>query len=110
MEIMARPRKSRLVPSLATFAEELVRILSQHTERVVDGARVKLEREIATLRREVTRLRAASANGSVKRGGRPRSARACSVAGCGQPHVARGLCKNHYQQLRYKERLARTNG
>jgi hypothetical protein len=103
MEIMARPRKSRLVPSLATFAEELVRILSQHTERVVDGARKKLEREITVLRREVSRLRAA-APASSSRGGRPRSARACSVAGCGRPHVARGLCKNHYQQLRYKER------
>jgi hypothetical protein len=107
---MARPRKSRLVPSLATFAEELVRILSQHTERVVEGARAKLEREIATLRKEVTRLRASGAvNGGQRRSGRPQSARACSVAGCGSPHVARGLCKNHYQQLRYKERLARTN-
>jgi hypothetical protein len=100
---MPRPRKSRLVPSLSTFAEELVRVLNAHVDRTVDEARARLEAELSSLRREVSRLRL-RASAPATRGGRPRSSRACTVAGCDQPHVARGLCKNHYQQLRYKER------
>ncbi len=102
---MARPRKSRLVPSLTTFAEELVRTITEHVDRSVAGARLSLEGELSRLRREVTRLRERRAV-PAGRGGRPKSTRVCSVRGCGEPHVARGLCKNHYQQTRYAERKA----
>ena len=102
---MARPKKNRLVPSLTTFAEELVRLLSEHVDRTVDRARASLSDELHALKREVAQLqKRAPAERPGKRGGRPRSERACSVRGCGEPHVARGLCKNHYQQLRYAER------
>jgi hypothetical protein len=100
---MARPRKSRLVPSLATFAEELVRTITEHVDRSLAGARSEIAGELTQLRREVARLRERRAAGPG-RGGRPKSTRVCSVRGCGQPHVARGLCKNHYQQARYAER------
>ncbi len=93
---MPRPRKSRLVPSLSTFAEELVRVLNAHVDRTVTEARSRLEAEIGSLRREVARLRIREAGPASARGGRPRSSRSCSVAGCELPHVARGLCKNHY--------------
>ncbi|HZS36330.1 MAG TPA: hypothetical protein VFF06_05865 [Polyangia bacterium] len=104
---MARPRKSRLVPSLTTFAEELVRAITEHVDRSVAAARQSIEDEIAHLKRDLSRLRerARSANGGgAHGGGRPKSTRTCSERGCGEPHVARGLCKNHYQQLRYAER------
>jgi hypothetical protein len=104
---VARPRKSRLVPSLTTFAEELVRVITEHVDRSVASARASIEDELAGLKRDVQRLRARArpaANGHG--GGRPKSTRLCSERGCGEPHVARGLCKNHYQQLRYAERKA----
>ncbi|HEY7958178.1 MAG TPA: hypothetical protein VII38_22920 [Polyangia bacterium] len=101
---MARPRKSRLVPSLTTFAEELVRAITEHVDRGLAETEGRLAREVAQLRREVARLRARGQAGATGAGGRPKSARLCSVRGCAQPHVARGLCKNHYQQLRYAER------
>jgi hypothetical protein len=100
---MARPRKSRLVPSLATFAEELVRAITDHVDRSVLTARQSIEGEIADLKRELARLRERRPT-RAGHGGRPKSARTCSERGCEEPHVARGLCKNHYQQLRYAER------
>jgi hypothetical protein len=108
---MARPKKSRLVPSLTTFAEELVRVLSEHVDRAVDQARASLSDELHALSREVAQLRARVPSGPPgKRGGRPRTERVCSVRGCDQPHIARGLCKNHYQQLRYAERKSASAG
>jgi hypothetical protein len=101
---MGRPRKSRLVPSLTQFAEELVRLVTEHIDRSVGSARAALGAELKRLRREVARL---GGGRDGARGGRPRSRRACSVRGCSEPHVARGLCKNHYQQLRYAERRGR---
>jgi len=99
---MARPRKSRLVPSLATFAEELVRVLTTHVDRTVADARRSLEGELHRLRRDLSRLLASDAAGA--HGAARRSTRSCSVAGCQRPHVARAFCKNHYQQARYRER------
>jgi len=107
---MARPRKSRLVPSLTTFAEELVRAITEHVDRGLAATGDRLAREVAELRREVARLRARGEAGTPGAGGRPKSARACSVRGCAQPHVARGLCKNHYQRLRYAERKESVEG
>ncbi|HUS68180.1 MAG TPA: hypothetical protein VMZ28_26785 [Kofleriaceae bacterium] len=107
---MARPRKSRLVPSLSTFAEELVRVLTEHVDRAVSDARRALEVELRQLRREVRRARVRGAEPAAGPSGRPRSRRHCSVRGCTSPHVARGLCKNHYQRLRYAERKINDGG
>ena len=101
---MPRPRKSRLVPSVSTFAEELVRSITEHVDRRIGELQEDLEAKLAGLERNLARLRASATPAT---GGRPRKTRLCSVAGCGQPHIARGLCKNHYQQLRYAERKQR---
>lgn len=102
---MARPRKSRLAPSLITFADELVRIVGGRVDRAVAELRDSLEGELKALRRDVSRLEArARGPAAPGKAGRPRSFRTCSQRGCNQPHVARGLCKNHYQQLRYVEK------
>ena len=109
---MPRPRKSRLLPSLAVVCDEIVRQLGDTVEEVVAGHRAEiaaelraLRREIAQLARRVERVPQVQASGRV---GRPRSERTCSVKGCVQAHVARGLCKNHYQQMRYMEKKAAT--
>jgi len=107
---MARPRKSRLVPSLTTFAEELVRAITEHVDRSLASTRESIEDEIAHLKRDLARLRERARGSSAPHGGgRPKSTRVCSERGCGEPHVARGLCKNHYQQLRYSERKGATH-
>ena len=66
------------------------------------GNELLISLEVAQLARRVERAPQIS-NGRV---GRPRSDRICSVKGCEQSHVARGLCKNHYQQMRYVEKKA----
>jgi hypothetical protein len=101
--MVPRPRKSRLVPSVSLFAEELVRTISDHVDKRLDELRESLDKEIQALRRDVARLRASGVAPAAHMG-RPRTSKLCSVKGCGLPHVARGLCKNHYQQLRYAER------
>jgi hypothetical protein len=105
---MPRPRKSRLAPSLVTFAEELMRLVGVEVARRVADATGTLGDELRALRAEVRRLRAVerqASRGRPPRGrGRPRSTKVCSARGCSEPHVARGLCKNHYQRLRYAER------
>jgi hypothetical protein len=104
--MVPRPRKSRLVPSVGLFAEELVRAISEHVDKRLDALRESLEGELNALRRDVQRLRA-SGVAPTAHTGRPRSTKLCSVKSCGLPHIARGLCKNHYQQLRYAERKQR---
>ena len=107
---MPRPRKSRLLPSLAVVCEEVIRQLGDTVEEVGAGHRAEIAAELRALRREVAqlarRLERAPQLTSAGRVGRPRSERTCSVKGCVQPHVARGLCKNHYQQMRYMEKKA----
>ena len=106
---MPRPRKSRLLPSLAIACEELLRQVGAHVEEILAEHQAEVTAELRALRREVAQLARRVertpqiANGRV---GRPRSDRTCSVKGCEQPHVARGLCKNHYQQMRYVEKKA----
>jgi hypothetical protein len=101
---MGRPRKSRLIPSITLFVEELVRHLGERVDRAVAGSTALLRDELGQLKRELVRLRAERAAAPAGRTGRPRTVRVCSVRGCDQPHVARGLCKKHYQRLRYAER------
>ncbi|HJZ87238.1 MAG TPA: hypothetical protein VKN99_18820 [Polyangia bacterium] len=106
---MPRPRKSRLVPSLVTACEELLRHIGDQVEAALRRQREELLAEIVRLRHElalVARRSGRLAEAPLSRVGRPRSDRMCSVKGCGQPHVARGLCKNHYQQMRYVEKKA----
>jgi hypothetical protein len=42
------------------------------------------------------------------RGRRAGQRAACSVAGCGRPVLAKGLCRSHYYRARYKAQKAGT--
>ena len=47
--------------------------------------------------------------GAGGRGGRRGGQRAiCSVAGCGRPVLAKGLCRSHYYRARYRAQKAGT--
>jgi len=102
---MSRPRTSQLSAALSAFVKELAatmgdqaaQAVAQHS-RSYDGAINEVRGELRRLAKRVERL-------SATRSGRPaRDARRCKVEGCFQPHVARGYCKNHYQQTRYREK------
>gem|GEM_PF-4168917 len=105
---MARPRKPRFAPLLAPFGEELLRVVRAEISRqLVSTVENAVHKATQPLRTEIVRLRRQLAQKPAdkpRHRGRPRSSRLCSARGCEQPHVARGLCKNHYQRLRYAER------
>jgi hypothetical protein len=46
--------------------------------------------------------------GGRGRGRRAGQRAACSVAGCGRPVLAKGLCRSHYYRARYKAQKAGT--
>ena len=102
---MPRKRSSRLLPTVTTLLEELTRDL---VERVRASLAESLESQAATvaeLRVDVRRLERRLERLPPSRGGRGgRDVRRCRVAGCEEPHVAKGFCKNHYQQTRYREK------
>ncbi|HEY3358751.1 MAG TPA: hypothetical protein VGQ83_36220 [Polyangia bacterium] len=102
---MARKRKSRLLPAMQSFMEELAReIGTQVTEALADHAR-RADATVGELRAEIRRLEKRLDRAPALRGGRPaRDVRRCKVEGCFQPHVAKGYCKNHYQQTRYRDK------
>jgi hypothetical protein len=105
---MPRPRKSRLQPALAVVCEELIGQMATHLQAALSQQREELGRELGALRRQVAQLskRVARDSAGAAKVGRPRSERTCAVEGCTLVHIARGLCKNHYQQMRYVERKA----
>src|SRR5947208_691373 len=90
---------------MPSAAKAMSSTTTEHVDRSVAAARQSLEDDLARLKRDLVRLRERSRGPlAAHGGGRPKSTRVCSERGCGEPHVARGLCKNHYQQLRYAER------
>ena len=106
---MPRLRKDRLIPSITTYNEELIRTISASIKREVALGTEAVRRGLLELQREIGRLGGvltAKKSAPRGRGGRPRSHKTCTVRGCGLPHVARGLCKNHYQAARYAEKMA----
>jgi hypothetical protein len=105
---MPRARKSQLLPSLASACDELMRQIAEQVEVIVGRHRDEIAGELRALRRELSSAvrRVGRAGAPSARVGRPRSSRTCSVKDCLQAHVARGLCKNHYQQMRYVEKKA----
>jgi hypothetical protein len=46
--------------------------------------------------------------GGRGRGRRASARAACSVAGCGRPVLAKGLCRSHYYRARYRAQKAGT--
>ena len=99
------------MPALAIFVEELTHDLLQRVSAIVAADGDASRADIRELQREVRRLGRRVARRLAGRPGRPpQGVRKCSVRGCPQPHVAKGLCKNHYQQVRYREKKAGVRG
>ena len=102
---MARKRKSRLLPALQSLMEEFAREIGiRVTDAIGEQAR-RVDATASELRGELRRLERRLDRTTALRGGRAaRDVRRCKVEGCFQPHVAKGFCKNHYQQIRYREK------
>src|SRR5579883_2664750 len=99
---MPRQRKSELLPAISSFADQFSRLLTEAMRQAIQEGSQDLHSEIQALRRDLIRLeRTGLLAGSRSRQG---EIKLCSAPDCGQPHVARGLCKNHYQQQRYAAR------
>ncbi len=102
---MPRKRKSRLLPALQVFVEEFAHELGGLISEAVAESSRKYGSTIAEMRGELRRLEKRLERTQATRLGRPaRDVRRCKVPGCFQPHVAKGYCKNHYQQTRYREK------
>jgi hypothetical protein len=102
---MPRTRSNRLSASLGAFVEELARALGDQAAQAVAEHTRGYDATVNELRAELRRLEKRIERVGAARTGRPaRDARRCKVEGCFQPHVARGYCKNHYQQTRYREK------
>jgi hypothetical protein len=102
---MPRKRSNRLSASLGTFVEELAHALGEQATQAVAHHTRAYDTVVGDLRGELRRLEKRIERISAARTGRaPRDVRRCKVEGCFQPHVARGFCKNHYQQTRYREK------
>jgi hypothetical protein len=89
---------------MALFIEELQRDLARRVLETVSASDCSARSQLAELRREIRKLDRLFPGRAPGPG--PASGTACSIRGCGQGHVARGLCKNHYQQARYREKRA----
>ena len=106
---MPRPRKDRLIPSIQTYNEELLRTIAATIKTEITLGTEAVRSGLLELQREIDRfggVLTAKKPAPRGHGGRPRSHKTCTVRGCHQPHVARGLCKNHYQAARYAEKMA----
>jgi hypothetical protein len=102
---MARKRKSRLLPALQLLVEEFALEIGMRVSAAVGEQARRSDATFAELRAELRRLEKRVDRGPAVKSGRPaRDARRCQVDGCFQPHVAKGFCKNHYQQIRYREK------
>jgi hypothetical protein len=102
---MPRTRSNRLSASLSAFVAELARALGEQAAQAVAEHTRGYDATLSELRTELRRLEKRVERVGAARAGRPaRDARRCKVEGCFQPHVARGYCKNHYQQTRYREK------
>ena len=107
---MARRRsRGEGVGRPATAGAALRRLIEVIAEQVLERVRSEIpDREsLRRIERQVRRLdRRVEAGGGrleVRRVGRPRSDRKCTVPGCGRRHVAHGLCSRHYQARRRRK-------
>lgn len=90
----------------ATAGAALKQMIEAIAERVLERVRReipdreslrRIERQMRRLNR---RIEAGGKRVGIRRVGRPRSDRRCTVRGCGRRHVAHGLCSLHYQARR----------
>ncbi|NOZ87899.1 MAG: hypothetical protein GXP49_16885 [Deltaproteobacteria bacterium] len=104
--------KALVESKLSELQQRVEEALKENSSRLIEelGAlqeRIKTLEDLARKRQEaldqVTNRKRGRPPGSG-RGRKPREKGTCSVQGCNNPAVARGLCKNHYAQQRYREK------
>src|SRR5438045_5704993 len=98
-----RPVMGEWVQSLGEqIGTELGQIIAQSVQRTLESSI-----DVSDLARRLGAGLGAGLGG--RRGRRPSGARAlCSEAGCGQPVLAKGLCRSHYYRARYRAQKAGT--
>ena len=98
---MARGRRSQGMGAWVTSLGE--QIGSQLGQIISESVQRSLESTINV--NDIARQLGAGGRG---RGRRASTRAACSVAGCGRPVLAKGLCRSHYYRARYRAQKAGT--
>ena len=93
---MARPKQGIIYSLEAVLAKLL------ETNEALNTRLAQLESVL--IGGEVTERRGRKPGRKPGRRGRKASGKVCSVPGCGRKHAAKGLCANHYQQKRMKDK------
>ena len=75
-------------------------------ERTILALLAKIKYGEITIKKKAGKKRGRPKKVTVKRGRKPGPKKICSKRGCKKPVVAKGLCINHYQQMRLKKKKA----
>lgn len=98
------PRGRERNSGMGGWVEELgEQIGTQLGRMIADSVRRTLENSIDV--GDLAR-RLGAGNGVGRRGRRGGAKALCSVAGCGNPVLAKGLCRSHYYRARYRAQKA----
>jgi hypothetical protein len=98
---MARGRRNQGMGAWVTSLGE--QIGSQLGQIISESVQRSLESTINVS--DIARQLGAGGRGRGRRAG---ARAACSVAGCGRPVLAKGLCRSHYYRARYRAQKAGT--
>ena len=98
---MARGRRNQGMGAWVTSLGE--QIGSQLGQIIAESVQRSLESTINV--NDIARQLGAGGRGGGRRGGQRA---VCSVAGCGRPVLAKGLCRSHYYRARYRAQKAGT--
>ena len=98
---MARGRRNQGMGAWVTSLGE--QIGSQLGQIIAESVQRSLESTINV--NDIARQLGAGGRGRGRRGGQRA---VCSVAGCGRPVLAKGLCRSHYYRARYRAQKAGT--
>ena len=98
---MARGRRSQGMGAWVTSLGQ--QIGTQLGQIIAESVQRSLESTINV--NDIARQLGAGGRGRGRRGGQRAL---CSVAGCGRPVLAKGLCRSHYYRARYRAQKAGT--
>jgi hypothetical protein len=102
-----------LIFSAIQAVSDAKRVVESRIQAMLQEALKKYESELDEIKSRLSRIESALTSAPAvppaRKAGRPRKAAkaaahngaaGCSMAGCGNKHMARGLCKNHYYQFK----------